>query len=484
MSEVTAAHWMAVRDQLAARFGLYIDDSRMAQGRTLVATRSQRLGLTPTAYQAFISTNAGTRELHTLAEQLANHETQFFRNTAHFRSLRDYIFPALHQHRPPFRPLRCWSAGCATGEEPYSIAMVALNMWGSPPSRAVQIWGSDLSAIALERARLGEYRGRTLTNLQPMYRSWFDPTETGLRVGTAVRSLVQFEQHNLLDPLPAWASDLDVVFCQNVTIYFQLATCKRLIERIYQAMAANSYLLLGFSESLWGIFDGFETIELDGAFIYRKGAPSAETRRAAVPTVRASTARAHGHTLPTAPIRRVSPAAQPEQAQPVAAQLEQARQLRATGEQRTALHLLNQIAPDQRSPVVLALSAQLHADLGEREQAAAEARRALELDVMQEAAYLVLGMLELESGAWLEAIQYLERALYLMPESPTVSFYLAESYRQQGRVEPARREYRNTMRKLEGVAPTTLLDGIAAGWLHATCGRWLDSLDKSLPQRI
>jgi chemotaxis protein methyltransferase CheR len=479
MNEFTPQQWTAIRDRLAERFGLYLDDSRMLHGRTLVEARIRTLGLTPMAYQAFITTSAGVRELHTLAEQLANHETQFFRNPAHFRCLREAILPDIHQQRLITRPLRCWSAGCATGEEAYSLAMVALSVWGSPPLRPVQIWGSDLSNSALERARLGEYRGRTLTNVQPQYRHWFEPTDAGLRIGSAARSLVQFEQHNLLDPLPDWASELDVVFCQNVTIYFQLATCKRLIERIYQAMAVGGYLLLGFSESLWGIFDGFETVELDGAFVYRKGAtPAAPRRTALAPNAQAPASNASAPPA-TMPIRRINRPLQPPPAAKSASQLEQARHLRDNGQQRTALLLLSQLAPDERSPAALSLLAQLHADLGQPEQAAAEARRALELDVMQDAAYLVLGMLELQNSAWGEATRYLERALYLVPTSPTVSFYLAESYRHQGRVDAARREYRNTMRKLNDVAPTALLDGVAAGWLHATCGRWLESLDKT-----
>nr|MBA3470387.1 tetratricopeptide repeat protein [Herpetosiphonaceae bacterium] len=348
-----------------------------------------------------------------------------------------------------------------------------------PPLHPVQIWGSDLSNSALERARRGEYRGRTLANVQPQYRHWFEPNETGLRIGSAARSLVQFEQHNLLDPLPAWATELDIVFCQNVTIYFQLATCKGLIERIYAAMAVGGYLLLGFSESLWGIFDGFETVELDGAFVYRKGATPAVAHRAAVvPSTNATTPSA---STPSAnvPIRRVTRPQPPSPAPQSVGQFEQARQLRDKGQQRTALLLLSQLAPADRSPAVLSLLAQLHADLGQPEQAAAEARRALELDVMQDAAYLVLGMLELQNSAWAEATRYLERALYLVPTSPTVSFYLAESYRHQGRIDAARREYRNTMRKLKDVAPTAVLDGVAAGWLHASCGRWLESLDRS-----
>ena len=479
MSDDLATHWPRIRDRLAERFGLYLDDSRTSQGQSLIAGRSRTLNITPAAYSRLLFTDNGSGELYSLAEYLANHETQFFRNPAHFRVLREYVFPTLQRERPAIRPIRCWSAGCATGEEAYSIAMTALQFWGTPPSRPVSIWGTDLSHIVLDRARQGLYRGRALTNVQSSYRPFFEPSGDGLHVGALARSLVQFEQHNLLDPLPPWAAELDVIFCQNVTIYFQLATCKQLIERMYHALSPGGYLLLGFSESLWGIFDKFETVELDGAFIYRKtvGPPPIRPRPAASRQPREDPA---PPARPAPPIRPVLPA----QRQPAPSQasnhLELARELRDAGEQRQALALLAQVAPDERSPAVLALSAQLHADLGQREQAAAEARRALELDVMQDAAYLVLGMLELACGAWIEASRYLERALYLVPNSPTVSFYLAESYRHQGRIPAAQREYRNTLRKLIGLAPTVVLDGVAAGWIQSTCQRWLAAMEQGL----
>ncbi|HEY1013158.1 MAG TPA: CheR family methyltransferase, partial [Herpetosiphonaceae bacterium] len=270
MADLSSQQWTIIRDCLAARCGLYLDDSRQNQGLGMAQKRIKVLGLTAAAYTALVQTSAGATELRELAEQLANHETQFFRNPAHFRLLQSQILPELHRLRPPMRSLRIWSAGCATGEEPYGIAITALETLGHPLERPVRIWGTDLSGAALDRARAGVYRGRSLANLHPTQRRWFGEHGAGLQVGTTAQSLVQFEQHNLLDPFPGWAMDLDIVFCQNVTIYFQLATCKELIARIYDAMAEGGYLFLGFSETLWGIFDRFETVECEGAFLYRK----------------------------------------------------------------------------------------------------------------------------------------------------------------------------------------------------------------------
>ncbi|GAA5527555.1 CheR family methyltransferase [Herpetosiphon gulosus] len=482
MSELSTEQWMIIRDYLAQRAGLYLDDSRMRQGRMLVQERYRQLQISPAAYTLRIQDPTNGSELQWLAERLANHETQFFRNPAHFRALREHIFPELQRSRSPLRPLRCWSAGCSTGEEPYSMAMVGLQQWGNPPSRPISIWATDLSNVPLERAITAEYRGRSLANVQADYRQWFEQQANGaLRVSEAVRSLVQFEQHNLLDALPHWAYQLDVVFCQNVTIYFQLETCRQLIERIYAAMAVGGYLLLGFSESLWGIFDRFETVEVAGAFIYRKGdgqpkpRPNLSERPITKPLnkpAEPALARPRPSTRPLAP---ASPSKPPD----VTSLLDEARKLRGQGQQRRGLSLLASIAPNQRQPAILALAAQLHADLGQHEQAAAEARRALELDVLQDAAYVVLGMIELNQGAWDKAINYLERASYLVPDSPTIAFHLAESYRHQGRSTAALRYYQHALRKLAHHSSSTVIDGIAVGWLRSACERWIGGLEAS-----
>ncbi|GIV97680.1 MAG: hypothetical protein KatS3mg057_2337 [Herpetosiphonaceae bacterium] len=125
---------------------------------------------------------------------------------------------------------------------------------------------------------------------------------------------------------------------------------------------------------------------------------------------------------------------------------------------------------------MLALVAWLHADLGQWDQAAAEARRSLELDVLQEDAHLLLGVLDMQNGNWTDAAAHFERALYLNSASPVTSFYLAECYRQLGRKDQAAREYRNTLRKLEGRMETELIDGVTVSWLRESCRRWLTDM--------
>ncbi|GIV97679.1 MAG: hypothetical protein KatS3mg057_2336 [Herpetosiphonaceae bacterium] len=274
--------FLEIRNRLAARCGLYLDESRVPQLTKAVADRMAARQLSHVSdYDQLLRSEEGAEELRLLAELLVNHETFFFRNRPHFRALRESILPELHQRYPAGRPIRCWSAGCSTGEEPYSLAITALEVFGMPPVRTTKICATDISLPALQRATAGVYRGRSLTNVTPtQLATYFQPAEGGYRVRPEVQSLITFQQLNLLDPFPAWAKGIDLIFCQNVTIYFQLATSRELISRFYDALADGGYLFLGFSETLWGIFDRFETVELDGAFAYRKNVQHSAARPA------------------------------------------------------------------------------------------------------------------------------------------------------------------------------------------------------------
>jgi chemotaxis protein methyltransferase CheR len=460
------------------------------------------------AYIARLSRAAGRDELQQLAERLLNHETIFFRNMLHMQALRNVVLPQLHRRKAPQEPLRIWSAGCSTGEEPYSLAMMVLETLGHPLPRPVQIWATDLSEVALANARSGSYRGRTLTNVSPtLQQRYFLHRLDGWSPNEQVRALVTFEQLNLLEPFPAQAQGIDIIFCQNVTIYFQLATFRALVERFYDVLPTEGMLFLGFSETLWNVFDRLRLREIEGAFVYVKEPGSLQAAPPApampmmgnIPALRsdghspsASTqqrrsqrtaplAPADGSNAKTLPTRSAGrQAAGPISGTPAVSGsdvIQQGRSLLDQGQADKALDLLNQLPLNgPHAPHVLALIAQAHANRGDAELAVAEARRALELDMLTVEAYILLGILYAQQGQLQEATQQLERARYLDSGSPLISYHLAETYRQMSRREIALREYRNTLRKLAGHAPDTLLDGVAVGWLRATCERYIKLL--------
>jgi chemotaxis protein methyltransferase CheR len=486
-----------LRDLLAGYSGVYLDATRQRVLEAGLARRLDTTGDDLASYERRIQMSSGREELRMLAELVLNHETMFFRNGPHLRALREVLLPEIQRRKPAGEPIRFWSAGCATGEEAYSLAITALETLGPNPTNPIEIWATDLSQPALHKARAGYYRGRSLQNAPAdILARYFHPHGDGYIVNDALRSLVRFEALNLLDPFPQRAHGADIIFCQNVTIYFQLKTCQRLIERFYDCLPNGGLLCLGFSETLWNIFDRFHSREVRGAYVYYKGASvspapakgqhSRETQPLAAPAKperRQSaprTGRAGNSARPSVTRdanRQFHDHADhnDQRGQPDDLALQRGREFLASGRIQEAIEALRRIPP--QSPYAqqaLTLAARAHADRGDLDLAAAEVQRSLEINTLNEEAYLLLGMIYGRQGQWQSAIEQLERARYLNPESALVSFHLAEAYRQATQAEKAAREYRNTLRKLDAHPPGELLDGVAVGWLRETCQRQLE----------
>jgi chemotaxis protein methyltransferase CheR len=488
----------SLRDRLADYSGVYLDLTRLRLLEHGLLQRLQATGDDLAAYERRIQGPGAREELRLLAELVLNHETIFFRNGPHLRALREVLLPELHRRKPAGAPIRIWSAGCATGEEPYSLAITALETLGQPLPRPVEIWATDLSEPALRKARTGFYRGRALQNVPAeLLARYFTPQSDGYVIGDALRALVRFETLNLLDPFPRYATGVDIIFCQNVTIYFQLKTCQELIARFYGCLPPGGLLCLGFSETLWNIFDRFHSREVAGAYVYYKEAlesPAAlaaspsRQRKAATPTERqpSRSGAAQSNTANDSVSYQPKQVFHDHAGSPSGrglsdqAALASGRELLRQGKTDEALRALRGVSPQSAyAPQALTLTARAHADRGDLDLAAAEVQRAIEIDVLNEEAQLLLGVIFGRQGQWPMAIQQLERARYLSADSALVSFYLAEAYRQGGRIDKAAREYRNTLRKLDLHPPGMLLDGVAVGWLRETCQRQIEYLPGS-----
>jgi chemotaxis protein methyltransferase CheR len=488
---LNAAQFQQVRDLLATYCGVYVDDTRRKLLEQALAQRLERIGEPLERYLREVCGVGGRGELQQLAELALNHETFFFRNGPQFEALRREVLPALHRARPAGRPLRFWSAGCATGEEAFSLAICALETLGGA-ERPIQVWATDLSEAALRRARLAHYSGRALAQVGPAALArYFEPADQHGRSGSSyvvrdeVRRLVRFEQRNLLDPFPPNAQDVDIIFCQNVTIYFRLETCRQLVDRFYAALPEGGMLFLGFSETLWQIYDRFQLEQIGPAFVYVKRAaqlPAVAASRRAQPVCAASPHPARRTQppnpvpadAPPAPQRVPSPATPTTPTTPTT--IDAARALLAQGLTDEARRTLRELTPESPSyPQALALLAQIHADQGDLDTAVAEARRAIDVDPLTDEAYLLLGLIALRQGQQAQAITQLERARYLNGGAAHVRFYLAEAYRQAGRAADARREYTNALRALDGLGDEQLLDGVTVAWLRDVCRTYADA---------
>ena len=202
-----------------------------------------------------------------LIDSLTTNHTSFFREQAHFNFLTERIFPAADGARP----MRIWSAACSSGEEPYTIALVASEYFGTRGRCIPTIFASDISTHVLDTARKGTYSAQRFpASLPPWLHKYLlrgeGRWEGWLRMRPEIVNMVQFFRLNLIEPFPDLGC-FDVIFCRNVMIYFNQETQAKLVNRLAACLNPGGYLFVGHSETLTGIQHGLQHIQ---PAIYRK----------------------------------------------------------------------------------------------------------------------------------------------------------------------------------------------------------------------
>jgi len=438
------ADFAAARDYLRATAGLVFDDSRRAGlssmiNERLAATGSGDLG----DYLGRLASRVGAAERQVLLDLVTVQETSFFRNGPQMEALRRHVLPELlRAAAATSRPLRIWSAGCSTGEEPYTLAMLALAAVAATPGTAkvpIKVLGTDISAAALATAAKATYRGRSLALLDRAQRQrWFD--EAGgarVTVREEVRRLVELKLHNLVTGnVPASPGTLDLLVCRNVTIYFGRETTRALMARFHEALIGGGYLVLGHSETLWQLSDAFTLLPFGDAFAYRKD-PAPQARRRSGPAL--------------IPVARLLPGHRRQPALPApAATADPARDLAAA---RAAL------------------------SRGHYAEAASLAARSTAMDPLSAPAWTVEGHALSTLGQDAEALVALRKAVYLDPAAGDAHFLLAGALARLGDPRAAGRSYRAAAATLPGLPPDVLdglLDGRDVRDLAAMCLRLAD----------
>jgi len=273
-----------LRDLIRDYCGMYFDDgSKFLLERRL--TRRVRLhqfkGFKD--YYHFLSYDRRREtELVEVIDTLTTNETYFFREEAQLRAFTEEIVPEMAGGRKDGRPFRIWSAGCSTGEEPYTIAMLLLE-GGRYDGLDVEIIGSDINQKVLGSARRGIYkRGSFRATDERLLKKYFkEETPGSFRISDEVKKLVTFSYLNLFDPYKlGFLKEFDVIFCRNVIIYFDMESKKRLMNTFHNKLVPGGYLLLGHAESLLNLTTAFRLVHLKNDMVYQKPAvvPAAAPR--------------------------------------------------------------------------------------------------------------------------------------------------------------------------------------------------------------
>lgn len=436
---------------LDERVGLHIRADNLPSLRLALAARLQD-GPTqdPEGYVARLEGPDGGDELRRLLPLVTVGKTSFFRDEGQFVALRTLLPRLVAEAEARGGRISIWSAGCATGEEPWSLALTFAE--AGVPARSLELVATDVNPEAVAATLRGHFTARRMRDVPETLRArWFDEEAGGYTVKPALREyLREVRAHNLAAPVyprpagTAW----DVVFCRNVIIYFDTQRTQQVLSRIHAVLRPGGHLFLGYSESLFRIFDGFELAELGGAFLYRK--PSGpRARPAPPPPIDAAPARyaPPGPVVHEAP-PRPPPPGRPAPPEPPSPQEELDRCVAAIDEGRFEEARDRLVALLQREPRNLAARltyANLSSVLREPIPAEAAYLAAIETEPLCAEAHLFHGIFRLGRGETDRAAEELGRALFLDPDLALAHYYLGRCREQQRDPNRARLGYRNAM---------------------------------------
>ena len=477
---LTQDDFVLLRDYLRRTAGLEFDEGRRAGLAMIMHERLAVNGQTRVgAYVDWLSRPESGPERQRLLDAVTIQETHFHRARPQIEALRRQILPdILASAAREGRDAVVWSAGCSTGEEPFTLAMLMLEVAEKMPAPPrMRVIGTDVSTAALQVALAATYSGRTIDLAEPdAVNRWLvrEPDGTYV-VKDEVRLLVQFRHQNLVtDPPPFEPDSVDLVVCRHVSIYFSRDTTKSLVGRFRDVLAPQGWLLMGPAESLWQVSDAFTLEAVGEAFAYRpaRDVPVAPATR----TQPAATRAEAGGLLPRQRPATGSAAARPGPATP-----------RTAVPTRPAVDQPAQPSQPARGPTAepVAAAATVEAaqaafDSGAYVQAAQLASDVLAVDAVNSAAYLLLGHARLNQGDNAGAVEPLQRAVFLDPLAGHAHFLLAVALSSIGRRKQAAPAYRAAATTLPGVPQETvrrMLDGRRVQELVQLCRRLADEAE-------
>ncbi len=271
---LTEETFRLLRELVRDHSGILLDDdSRSIVERRLSGRlRVHNLDNFRDYYRYLLYDGKRDEELSAVMDLLTVNETYFFREKRQLQAFREEILPELREKRRDVRRMRVWSAGCSTGEEAYTIAML-ISESGLFEGWDIEVLGSDINRRVLQTARRGVYRRNSFRATSDYHlQKYFEPVPEGCyRVKDDVRRLVTFCYINLLDPgRSGFLGRMDVIFCRNVLIYFDIPSRRKVVQGLYDALNDGGYLLLGHAESLMNITTAFTLRHLKHDLVYQR----------------------------------------------------------------------------------------------------------------------------------------------------------------------------------------------------------------------
>jgi chemotaxis protein methyltransferase CheR len=268
--EFTDSEFRRLRALVHARTGIALSEAKRELVYGRLARRLRKLNLASFAEYCQLVERAQSDELQELTNAITTNLTSFFRENYHFEQLASRALPELESERMPTRRLRLWSAGCSTGEEPYSLAVVMRECLAHLSNWDIKMLATDIDSKVVAAAAEGIYAEERFKGVSAeRIRNWFPqlPAQPGFRAASAeLKALVTFKQLNLLEPWPM-KGPFDVIFCRNVVIYFDKPTQRALFDRMADLQRPGDWLFIGHSENLHNITHRYKLV---GRTVYRR----------------------------------------------------------------------------------------------------------------------------------------------------------------------------------------------------------------------
>ncbi len=524
-TEFSDRDFQRFRDLIRLRSGLFFNDRRRGdlKAGVLKAFHYSSMRSLSEYYDALASTTGSDAIFKTLVSFLTVGETYFFR---HFEVIEREIIPRLikaHQHD---RTIRIWSAGCSTGEEPFSTAMVLHHLLRDIKEWNISIVATDININSLQYAREGVYRPWSLRSIPDAYKERYFDKDHGLyALSPEIRSMVRFDYLNLVDDCyPAEGNgtqDIDLLFCRNVTIYFEAETTIQVIDRFYRSLKDKAYLAVGHAEPSSLIYDDYETEIYPDAVIYRKD-PSAQRDRISktgirirkdferVLTDRAARSAITDLTqnmtrLVKTPVvedksdfdrkkirKKLTERSEELERHYGKTKEDQASERRADMSESElfeqglsyfqskafpqAVEMFEQVV--QKSPEngrALYMLGHIYANLNDVSRAVDFCQRAIEKDSLLLEAYYLLGLLLKEQNRFDESVRFLRKAIYIDMDFAVGYYDLAVNYFKRGDAATGKKHIRETLRILKKKTDDErvgVFDDLSVRELKMMCHMW------------
>lgn len=447
--------YIQFRDLLYTRCGLdYPERKRADLAHALgLALRTSDASDFATLY-AQVRTDAAAWD--SLLTHVTIGETYFFRNASQFAALQEHILPDVLARRKESRGMRLWSAGCASGEEPYSLAMTLYDHILDREQWQLSILGTDINPHFLKRAEAALYSAWSFRETPgPMQTRFFAPEGDHWRLSSEIRRMVRFLRLNLVERCyPAIANGtcaLDIIVCRNVTIYFDTETTRQVVARLYEALTPGGWLIVGHAEPQASVYRQFEVHNFRDTVVYRKplhaplfafSGPTISQTGSSTPGVAsqhmiaASQSRAHLH-VPATPAVPATPVAPSSPVTPPVLELAMMMQAARQAADRAAWTMAEQ-----------------------------QCREVLARDPLYRDAHYLMAQIHEQQGQLMEALAAYRRSVYLDRSFVLGTLGMAQVWHSMGCRVDAQRCYRNALKQLAPVPPAAAVpdaDGVTYG---------------------